>query len=168
MRRYPNRRVWCLFVLAAVSSPVGAAGLPAELQRCREEKDDAKRLNCFDREAARIAGSATPQAASAESAPLTSEQRFGFRGDVARSAIDEKRRAEPVLEKLQATVTAVRFGPTGYWVVTLDNGQEWAQVPLGVKVSIESGDSVTIVPLSLGSFALVGESGQSTRVRRRR
>lgn len=159
---------WLALVLITGSRLAGATGLPIELQRCREEKDEVKRLECFDRESARLANPEIVKGRVAEPAPLTPEQRFGFRGDIARATIDDKRRAEPVLEKLQAKVTAVRFTPTGYWIVTLDNEQEWEQVPLGVRVSIKPGDSVSIMPLSLGSFALVAQSGQSTRVRRRR
>jgi len=159
---------WLALVLTTVSRPAGATGLPIELQQCREEKDDVKRLECFDRESARLANPEIVKGSVAEPTSLTPEQRFGFRGDIARATLDDKRRAESVLEKLQANVTAVRFGPTGYWIVTLDNGQEWAQVPLGVRVSVKSGDTVTVMPLSLGSFALVAPSGQSTRVRRRR
>lgn len=169
-RRSVSHLLWAVSLLVASAQVVASdlpSELPAGLQRCREEQDDAKRLDCFDRESARLANANKEQGLATETVPRTAEQRFGFRGDIARSSIDDRRRAEPVLEKLQAKVTAIRFGPTGNWVVTLDNGQEWAQVALGVRVSLKPGDPVTIMPLSLGSFALVAQSGQSTRVRRR-
>jgi hypothetical protein len=159
----------CLSVSLLIfgASALQAGDIPAELQQCREETEDSRRLACFDRELAKILDVASASSPTAAASSKTAEQRFGFRGDVARSAIDNKRNAEPALERLQAKVTSVRIGPTGYWTVTLDNGQEWAQVPMGVRVSIKVGDSVTIVPLSLGSFSLVPQSGPSARVRRR-
>lgn len=167
MRRRLDDRALFGLLLMACGSAAWSSVLPVELQRCREEADNARRLECFDRESARLLDreSSPPLAEQETQSP---EQRFGFRGDVAREALDSERRSEAALERLQTKVMAVRLGPTGYWVVTLDNGQEWSQVPLGVRVPIKAGESVTILPLALGSFVLVPESGQSTRVRRRR
>jgi hypothetical protein len=54
-------------------------------------------------------------------------------------------------------------------VITLDNGQVWAQVPTGTRFSLRVGDTVTITPGALGSFLLRKDSGGgSVRVRRRR
>ena len=157
-----------------------AQGLPPELLRCMAETVDAARLACFDREAARLAATAGPSAAAAVAAgsagagstpnapELTPEQRFGLRGEVARETLEREKAAKQELDRLEAKVTAVTFGPTGDWVVTLDNGQLWAQVPSGMRFTIRAGDAVTISPAALGSYLLTVESGRSTRVRRRR
>lgn len=167
---FPSARWWTkkspALLLAAglllLPLPANAAEVPPALQRCVGERDDRLRLACFDREMAQFAGSNGSAAADG------AERRFGFRGEVARETLDRERREAPTLDKLASAVTEVRTQPTGYWVVTLENGQQWSQVPLGRKLSIRAGDAVTIVPLSLGSFMLVAPSGESTRVRRRR
>ena len=117
--------------------------------------DDARRLACFDREIARAAPSA--------------EQRFGYRGEVARESLDREKAAAPALERLQAKVQSISTTASGDWVATLDNGQVWIQVPTGTRFSLRVGDEVTITPGALGSFLLSkGSGGSSVRVRRRR
>lgn len=129
--------------------------LPAGLLECRKEADDARRLACFDREIARAAPSA--------------EQRFGYRGEVARESLDREKAAAPALERLQAKVQSISTTASGDWVATLDNGQVWIQVPTGTRFSLRVGDEVTITPGALGSFLLSKASGgSSVRVRRRR
>lgn len=129
--------------------------LPAELLQCRSETDDVRRLACFDREIARSLPSA--------------EQRFGYRGEVARESIEREKAATPTLERLQGKVESITGTPNGDWVATLDNGQVWAQVPTGTRFGLRVGDAVVITPGALGSFLLRKESGSaSVRVRRRR
>lgn len=164
-------------ILLPAGAVAAAQGLPPELRQCMAETADAVRLACFDREAARLAtepGLATAAATSAATPPvpappaLTPEQRFGLRGDVARETLERERAAKQELDRLEAKVTGVALGPTGDWVVTLDNGQVWAQVPSGMRFTIRVGDPVTISPAALGSYLLAVESGRSVRVRRRR
>jgi hypothetical protein len=161
-------------IMMSAEAATSGQGLPPELRRCMAEAVDAARLACFDREAARLVaatGAATGAAAepAAPAAPaLTAEQRFGLRGEVARETLEREKAAKQELDRLDAKVTAVTAGPTGDWVVTLDNGQVWAQVPAGMRYTIRVGDAVTIAPAALGSYMLTGESGRSVRVRRRR
>jgi hypothetical protein len=174
-----------LAALAAVASLAGpqaiGQGLPPSLRACMAEPDDARRLACFDREAAQL-GPQSPATATAAASgaapatatptatpePLTAEQRFGFRGEVAREAIAEKKAAVPQLERLESTVTAVARRGSIDWIVTLENGQQWAQISTGTPYTIRVGDAVTINPGALGSFLLTGPSGRATRVRRAR
>ena len=154
-------------VALLIATPVGAVPtvstadgpqrqpLPAELLQCRSETDATRRLACFDREIARAAP--------------TAEERFGYRGEVARESIEREKAATPALERLQGKVESLSAQPSGDWVVTLDNGQMWAQVPTGTRFSLRVGDAVTITPGALGSFLLRKDSGGgSVRVRRRR
>lgn len=148
-------------ILMSAGAAAAAQGLPPELRRCMAETAESARLACFDREAARLVGATDAPA-------MTPEERFGLRGDVARETLEREKAARQSLERLEARVTAVASGPTGDWVVTLDNGQAWAQVPSGTRYTIRVGDAVTISSASLGSYMLTGESGRSVRVRRRR
>ena len=162
-----------LAALAAAASLAGpqaiGQGLPPSLRACMAERDDARRLACFDREAAQLGPqSAATATAAATPEPLTAEQRFGFRGVGAREAIAEKKAAVPQLERLESTVTAVARRGSIDWIVTLENGQQWAQISTGTPYTIRVGDAVTINPGALGSFLLTGPSGRATRVRRAR
>ncbi len=163
-------------VLATVYSPgllASDAETVAAMRGCAGEKDDARRLACYD---AKINAAATN--ASAPSAPAaatvgaaaaaapSAEQNFGYRGSVAREQIDREEAAKPKLEQLTAQVTAVTMKPHGEFVVTLDNEQVWAQKRPDSKVRPQVGDSVTIKPGSLGSFHLVTSGGRSTQVSR--
>ena len=167
MRKFSkfSTRVAALLLVTLITSffPAGlvlAQVSLADLERCRNEVNDAARLQCYDREVSRLA--------TGDSAPQTAEQRFGFRGDIARESLERDRAAKPNLAILESRVLSVRTLPRGEWIVTLENGQEWAQVYMGVRFSIAVGDRVTITPSSLGSFVLTSSSNQSTRVRRRR
>ena len=150
--------IGALSAFASIQVPAAEpapGSLPTELLECRREANDARRLACFDREIARAAPSA--------------EQRFGYRGAVARERIDREKTAAPALERLQAKVLSVSTTASGDWVATLDNGQVWLQVPTGTRFSLRVGDSVIITPGALGSFLLrKGSSESSVRVRRRR
>lgn len=186
LRKSAPRALAALAGLATMASLTAAPqaisqGLTPGLRACMAERDDARRLACFDRETAQLgqpspdtATSAAPASAratapaSATPEPLTAEQRFGFRGEVAREAIAEKKAAVPQLERLESTVTAVARRGSIDWIVTLENGQQWAQVSTGTPYTIRVGDAVTINPGALGSFLLTGPSGRATRVRRAR
>jgi hypothetical protein len=140
--------VGCAMLGAAV-----AQVLPASIQACRKESDDARRLACFDRETARF--------------PLTPEQSLGLS-----SAQIEARQTAPAAApkfkptQLRARVVALRERPHAGFVVTLDNGQVWTQNEMEAHLGVHEGDLVTIQPAKLGGFWLVGPSGWATKVRR--
>jgi hypothetical protein len=175
----------------AAANSASAANAVDAVRACRAELDDARRLACFDAASARLdarptaAGAdidATPARAPADEAQgavpaatagsavaqMTPEQRFGYRGDVAREALDRQKAELPQLEKLTATVTSASKQGTGDFVVMLDNGQVWAQLPTGTPRRLKAGDEVTITPASLGSFVLKGPTGRGVRVKRLR
>lgn len=149
------------FVQAAESSK-------ATLLACAAEPDDARRLRCFDDAAAALRGA--PEAASAEaagapavasrptSAPAASaEDRFGAR---------EKLEREEPLREIVAVVAAVSAKPHGELVITLENGQVWAELATGSKVKVKPGDTVNIKAGTLGSFFLIAPNRRSTKVSR--
>jgi len=67
-------------------------------------------------------------------------------------------------DRLNATVVALSARPRGERIVTLDNGQVWVQ-KTPQYISIEAGDSVTILKGALRSYRLVA-GGRSTAVTR--
>jgi hypothetical protein len=64
----------------------------------------------------------------------------------------------PAPKRMSATVTAIDKRPRGELVVTLDNGQVWAQKNADRYFPLEVGDPVAILAGSLGSFRLISGS----------
>jgi uncharacterized cupin superfamily protein len=62
---------------------------------------------------------------------------------------------EPAAKRISATVTAIETRTRGELVVTLDNGQVWAQKDSGTYFPLKVGDAVTILAGTLGSFRLI-------------
>jgi biotin carboxyl carrier protein len=144
------------------------------LVACAKEMDDARRLRCFDavvadlrrapaaRAAAVAAPASAPQPAAPAPAPAPSvsrEEKFGARGD-----LDAERREE--LKEITAKVTEIAARPHGELVVTLDNGQVWAERAASSKIKVKAGDTVKIESGALGSFVLIAPNGRSSKVAR--
>lgn len=178
--------LWLLAGLCACTSAVAAEALPPGLRACMSESDPTQRLACFDRESARLTqesapvapradppASAAPAAAAtaATAAPVaaaaaqSAEDKFGYRGSIARAELD-KTDAD---ERLTAKVSELGKLPHGELLLTLDNGQVWQQKPGDRAMRIKVGDEVTIRSASLGSFLLtsatVNGSMRVTRVK---
>jgi len=160
------------FVLAMAAALVTAgatrAAVPATTSgflACAAEKDDARRLACFDAavgQAQAATGNTTPAVAAA---PLSKEEKFGLRGELKQ----EKAQKVPELqelEQLQAHVTSVYSKPHGELVVTLENGQVWTEIQTNSGARVKAGEQITIKPGALGSFLLVAPNGRSTKVTR--
>jgi len=118
--------------------------------------------------AAAAGAAATTTAASAPSAPAQSaEDKFGYRGNIARAEIDKKEEEErSAAEQVTATVTELSSLPHGELVLTLDNGQVWQQKPGDRAMRVKVGDEVTIKRGSLNSFLLTSKAKGSMRVTR--
>jgi biotin carboxyl carrier protein len=144
------------------------------LVTCARETDDARRLRCFDAVVADLRGApaapaaavaATPSAPQPAAPPLTPapsvsrEEKFGARG-----GLDPERREE--LKEITGKVTEVGARPHGEVVVTLDNGQVWAERSASSKIKVKVGDTVRIQSGALGSFLLIAPNGRSSKVAR--
>jgi len=168
-------------VMAAVAVLVSGAGISHAnaadrtsdaLLTCANESDDAQRLRCFDAVVANLrktpaapaATAAAPSpAAQAPSSPPpaaapTAEQRFGARGDISPDKHEE-------IDELTGTVTELGTKPHGELIVTLDNGQVWAEKQSGSKVKLKVGDAVKIERGAMGSYTLLA-NGRSSKVSR--
>ena len=162
----------CLALLAA---QLGHAQSDQDaLRACATEHDDARRLACYDeamgaRKASRPGAEAAPPSASREpqaTAPVAApapEEQFGYRGAIARKELDEKAARDPVPDEVEAVVAEIARRPRGELVLTLDNGQVWAQKAADSS-RVKVGDRVKIKKASLNSFLLVLPNNRSTRV----
>jgi hypothetical protein len=177
-----------LTVLAISAAPVALSqNLPPALIACAIEKKDKVRLECFDREVARVvqgaAGVAPAQSSPAQPAPAApavaatqpipapaaagpASDEFGLSGELARKRRVEKGNEKPAPAELRAAVSKVSKKPYGEYVIELDNGQVWEQPEKKSSFDIKTGDTVRITPGAMGSYFLVVDSGGSTKVRR--
>lgn len=71
------------------------------------------------------------------------------------------------ISSLQASITAVERR-RGLFVVTLSNGQAWAQTELDSRAEVRIGDTVTVRRAALGSYLLDTQAGIAARVKRLR
>lgn len=111
----------------------------------------------------------TAQSAAAPAAAATAqsaEDKFGFRGNIARAEHDKKEAEEREFEQLTAKVAELSTLPHGELQLTLDNGQVWQQKPGDRSMRVKVGDEVTIKRGSLGSFLLTSTAKGSMRVAR--
>jgi biotin carboxyl carrier protein len=168
----------CAVLLSGIGSAFSLARAAQStsdaLVACAKETDDARRLRCFDAvvadlrrappvpAAAVAAKPSAPQPAAPPPTPAPSvsrEEKFGARGD-----LDRERREE--LKEISAKVTEVGARPHGEIVVTLDNGQVWAERSASSKIKVKVGDTVRIESGALGSFVLIAPNGRSSKVAR--
>ncbi len=146
-------------LLASLMRPALAADddLAARIAACTRERDEARRLACFDR-------AAVPTTPASKVDP---QQTFGVQGsELARGRDDGDEAAHSEPKRITANVTAVDKRPRGELVFTLDNGQVWAQKEAGAYFPVKVGDPVAVLSGTLGSFRLiVGERATAvTRV----
>jgi hypothetical protein len=152
-----NRRAFVGLLLSCAASwraLAGPSGLPDALQACTQERDDSRRLACYDREMPRLA--ATP------------DKSFGLSPEQARKLQAPEARDKPRPQILSSTVSAVKERSDGRKVITLANGETWVQGEAWSAFPLSVGDAITIKPGALGSFHLYAPSGTATWVTRAR
>ena len=109
--------------------------------------------------AAAATAAATGAATAAAAAEKSPEDKFGYRGTIARAEIDKKEAEERKgAEQITATVTEVSTLAHGELVLTLDNGQVWQQKRGDRAMRVKVGDQVSIKRGSLNSFLLTSEA----------
>jgi len=139
---------------------LGAAELPEPLKACAAMSRDSERLACYDRAVAAIESGAAAPAPSPE-------DMFGANVGTENSPEDSDNKRDE-LKQISGSVTATRHADDGMIVVTLDNGQVWRQQDGNVTLTIDSGDTVTVVRASLGTFRITDKRGRSARFKRLR
>ena len=142
-----------------VTNPVPAAEtLPAAFQPCISMLRDAERLACFDKVVARI------QDGSDQPLP-SAENMFGAHSTIAPGEGNREVQREE-LQEIKGVVTSLRRVDDGMIVLELDNGQAWRQQDSDATLTIETGDAVTVMRASLGTFRIADKRGRSARFKR--
>jgi len=151
-----------LFLSISAAEP-----LPPGLIACMIEKNDMLRLQCFDRQTEALASTNADMSknAPANQVPaLTAEQKFGMRGELARKAHEQSGESAKS-QILKAQIVGVSERARGELVITLDNGQIWAQTQASFA-RVKPTDTVTIEQGVLGAFILSTSTHSSMKVRR--
>lgn len=170
MRRSNSSPMWALLPLAIFSFPLGATSAESA-QQCAGVSDDRARLACYDQIFGKpaaapaetgVAGTSAAATAAAASSP---QDDFGL-SDTAKRARDPEKAEELIPQTVTEKVASVGRRPTGELLVTLDNGQVWAQIETTTMARISAGDTVTIRKAALGSYQLVSPNKVTVRVRR--
>ena len=147
-----------LLMAATMRPALASEDLSRRVAACTREQDDARRLACFDRAAEPVA----------DSKKVDTTHDFGVQGsELARNRDDDDTNQDSTPKRISATVTGIEKRARGELVVTLDNGQVWAQKEAGPYYPVKVGDAVSIVAGTLGSHKLVVASRATavTRVR---
>jgi hypothetical protein len=154
---------------AVQARPIPNTGTPQSVQQllgCRSIADSAKRLACYDQQAAAVSNAiATKELVLIDKARATAAKRglFGFSvpdfGGLFGGADD--------LKEIASTITKVSQDPYGAWIVTLADGSTWYQqddAPLGLPP--ERGNKVVVHRGTFGAFFLRVGSQPGIRVKR--
>jgi hypothetical protein len=153
--RWGHRACIAMLSVGALSSRVllaAPAALEDALQICAQEKDDSRRLSCYDRETQNLAH--------------TRDNSFGLTAEQERKSQPTEAHDRASSQTLSSVVSAVSKRPDGRLIITLANGQTWVQGEAWEVFHLSVGDAVTIKHGTLGSFQLSTSSGLSTRVSR--
>jgi hypothetical protein len=163
--------VWASALVASLAA--GATGAQ-EPHPCAAIAVDAERLACYDRAFGRPnatvpAATATVATATAAAAPAATPadpvKDFGLT-PAQQKALDPQRVEDTGPTSVRATIAEVQTQRDGQFVLTLDNGQVWAQNDPAERAYPKPGEVVEIRKAAFGSFLLVrGERG-AVRVRR--
>jgi hypothetical protein len=135
--------------------PVCAADVLADARACATERDDARRLACYDAQL------------RPPSAGHSADNTFGMTPPLERKQHPESSAAKSI-DKLTGRVVSVSHKLRGEAVFDLDNGQVWEQADAesGSRFQLNPGDSVTIKHGTFGSFWLSAPTVPAIRVRR--
>ena len=167
---------WLVAGLMCAAPACAAAGPLTPILTCRSITDPTTRLDCFDRESAKLVTSAVPPTtAPAPPAPAiapapanTADSRANF--GLSEVTIEEKevaagkRTADPT--SMEAHIDHVGSAAGGLAVFKLDNGQVWRQLASEGDLLAKPGDAVKISRGMFGSYYLQLKSGRGCKVRR--
>jgi hypothetical protein len=125
--------------------------LAAALRKCAAEKQQDKRLECFDTLVTAL--------------PKVEADSFGMTADIAhkREPAADRQQEEAVLP---GKIVALSQAPTGEFIFKLDNQQVWRQTQAEPSKQFVVGEVVRIEHGAMGSWWLAADKARKTRVKR--
>jgi hypothetical protein len=148
-----------LAAACAWGTACAAEPLPASLEACAELPRDSERLACYDQA---VAALKTGKTAS----PVSAENMFGATRDTATGSPDLEGVKREELKQISGIVTSLRRMNDGMILIELDNGQVWRQQDSETRMMVATGDRVTIVRASMGTFRIADKTGRFARFKR--
>ncbi len=186
----PRRDAVCrllglMLLLPALASAALADPLADGMRRCRLETDAQRRLACFDALAAslprieadqfgmtsdiarkRAAAAPATGAAARTAAPSTAAAPASGAEPEHAAAARPTPAPAAAPDGLSANIAALREGPRGELLFTLDNQQVWRQVEPQPSIRFSVGEAVRIEPGAMSSLWLSAKHGRKTKVKR--
>lgn len=179
MKRINRRSILVGGLLMSLCVPIDATDsinidLPDGLIGCMDEIDSLRRLVCYDREMSQLT-STTKELPSA-----TAEDRVTADGSGVTAGAPEKRPIKsedkaqqkpqadetlPQRANLTATIIKISKKRYGELIISLDNGQVWAE-KIPTRMRLDVGDTVSIRQGRFGGYRLSGHGNRSTEVTR--
>jgi len=151
---------WAMTTLFLGTAPArGADPLPPAIEACASLLRDSERLACFDK-------AVTALKSGVGTAAVTAENMFGANNETSLASPDQRDVKREELKRIRGTVTSLRSTDDGMIVVELDNGQVWRQLDSDVRMMISTGDILTIVRASMGTFRIADKTGRFARFKR--
>jgi hypothetical protein len=141
------------------SQALWADTLPPAIEACASLSRDAERLACYDR-------AVTAMKTGVGTAAVSAENMFGANSEISQASARPQDVKREELKQIRGTVTSLRTTDDGMIVLELDNGQVWRQTDAAVRMLVSTGDTVTIVRATMGTFRLADKTGRFSRFKR--
>jgi hypothetical protein len=123
---------------------LGGESVIDRMRTCAIEADEAKRLACYDREIGRSKGGRNDD--------------LGVTGELLHNKQKQAGIKAASADEMTGQVVAIANRGSGKFVVTLDNGQVWAQQE-APDFTLQVGDVITVRRGVLGALYMVSPSG---------
>jgi hypothetical protein len=146
-------------VLFFTHAAPAAEPLPEHLKACVSLRRDSERLACFDRVVAELEG-------GTREPPPSPEDMFGANSVVSAASGANQPTKREELQQIAGVITSLRHLDDGMIILDLDNGQSWRQQDQEVALIFATGDTVTVLRASLGTFRITDKRGRSARFKR--
>jgi hypothetical protein len=160
MHELKSRAVTALYcALLAMPAAQAELPIPESVQACARLGRDSERLACYDRAVSDLLAGNAQAAASAENM-------FGASTAIAPPSTDTKEVTRDELQQITAQVVSLKELDDGALLLVLDNSQVWRQQDSDARITVQTGDSVTISRASLGTFRITDTRGRSARFKR--
>ena len=167
-------------LLMSLCVPIGATDdihidIPEGLIGCMDESESLQRLSCYDREMARLS-STTNKILSADTEDRTTADAGGITAGAPESRpvksddlVQQELQADgmpPQRANLTATIIKISKKRYGELIISLDNGQVWAEKIPSRSMRLNVGDIISIRQGRFGGYRLSGRGNRSTEVTR--
>ena len=180
MKRIGTRTIFAAGLLTILCTPIAASDqiheeLPDGLLRCMDESDELGRLHCYDLEMALLTSTTQKTSSSVTEDRTAEDDRGTTAGDPEEWPGKSDDRVEqelpaggaaPQREYLTATIVKISKRGYGELVVSLENGQVWAEKIPNRSIRLSVGDNITIRQGRFGGYRLFGRGKRSTEVTR--